>query len=219
MKLKMADKSISHLFKNQKAFANAKRSDTDKTGRNIILKFLGGNWKAWMIQETLIFIDDYKEYLDKELASCETLEELKLTDKSISKLFKNQQAFAAAKRNDKYEIACGHHRLSALKELGIKETEITVEDYTNERMIQIMGEENLDWSTSPPVIIQTVQIAKEYLDGELAKYETYEEFCAGKNTSTNFGKIKGHAFSNLKNKGVGRAFLKVPSAHSYRLSG
>ena len=31
----------------------------------------------------------------------ETLEELKLTEQTLSKLFKNQQAFSAAKRQDK----------------------------------------------------------------------------------------------------------------------
>jgi hypothetical protein len=41
-----------------------------------------------------------KNFLDKELAKYDTWEELKLTNKSISKLFKNQQAFSAAKRED-----------------------------------------------------------------------------------------------------------------------
>ncbi len=43
--LKMANASISHLFDNEKAFANAKRKDTNGVGRETILKFLGGNWK------------------------------------------------------------------------------------------------------------------------------------------------------------------------------
>lgn len=42
-----SDKSVQCLFGNQTAFTEAK---TKGVGRRIILKFLGGNWKAWMIQ-------------------------------------------------------------------------------------------------------------------------------------------------------------------------
>ncbi len=80
------------------------------------------------------------------------------------------------KHNGKYELACGHHRWFALKELGLKKIEVTVEDYSDGKMIQIMAEENLDWSTSPAVTTQTIQTAKEYIDGELLKYEDWKEF-------------------------------------------
>lgn len=45
-------------------------------------------------------------------------------------------------------------------------------------MVQIMAEENLDWSTSPAVINETVLAAKEFLDAELAKYETIKKLPA-----------------------------------------
>ena len=41
-------------------------------------------------------------------------------------------------------------------------------------MIQIMAEENLNWSTAPTVMVQTVRATKEFLDAELAKYETWD---------------------------------------------
>jgi hypothetical protein len=46
----MTNKSISHLFDNAKSFSNAKR---DGVGQTTILKFLGGNWKQWIIQDAL----------------------------------------------------------------------------------------------------------------------------------------------------------------------
>ena len=39
--LKMGQKVLSHLFKNQKAFANAKRKDTGGVGEDTLMKFLG----------------------------------------------------------------------------------------------------------------------------------------------------------------------------------
>jgi hypothetical protein len=41
-------------------------------------------------------------------------------------------------------------------------------------MLKIMAEENLNWTTSPAVVNETVLAAKEFLDAELAKYETWE---------------------------------------------
>lgn len=44
-------------------------------------------------------------------------------------------------------------------------------------MIQIMANENMDeWQTSPSVLIETVKVTKQFLDEELAKYKTFEDF-------------------------------------------
>lgn len=79
----------------------------------------------------------------------------------------------ARKRNNKYELAYGHHRWIALQELGIKEIDIPVRDIDDATMVKIMAEENLNWTTTPAVINETVLAAKEFLDGELAKAETW----------------------------------------------
>jgi len=42
--LKLAFRNIGQLFKNQQAFANAKRKDTGGVGEKTIKEFLGGNW-------------------------------------------------------------------------------------------------------------------------------------------------------------------------------
>ncbi len=44
------DKSIRCLFKDEWVFLNVKGKDI---GQTTILKFLGGNWKQWMIQAGL----------------------------------------------------------------------------------------------------------------------------------------------------------------------
>ena len=73
------------------------------------------------------------------------------------------------KRGDKYQLAYGHHRWIALKELGVKEIDVPVRKIDDATMVQIMAEENLNWTSAPAVLIQTVQTAKEFLDAELAK--------------------------------------------------
>jgi len=75
----------------------------------------------------------------------------------------------ARKIGNKFELAYGHHRWIALKELGIEEINIPVRDIDNATMLKIMAEENLNWTTSPAVINETVLAAKEFLDEELAK--------------------------------------------------
>jgi len=68
-------------------------------------------------------------------------------------------------RNGKYQIAYGHHRLIALRELKIKEVDIPVKDISDADMIRIMANENMDdWNLSPAIINETVAVAKEYLD-------------------------------------------------------
>jgi len=79
--------------------------------------------------------------------------------------------------NGKYELACGHHRWYALKELRIEYVEVTIhDDYNDGKMIQVMAEENLDWSTSPVVMTQTIIVAKDFLNKEITKYEILEDF-------------------------------------------
>ena len=77
----------------------------------------------------------------------------------------------ARKKNGRYQIAYGHHRLIAIKELRIKQVDIPVRKLDDATMLRIMAEENLDWSTTPAVINETVLAVKTYLDYEFAKYD------------------------------------------------
>ena len=106
------------------------------------------------------------------------------------------------KRGDKYEIAYGHHRLVALKELGIKEVNLPVKDISDANMIRIMANENMeDWKLTPLVINETISVAKDFLDGELAKYENWEEVPPGLLDSIDLKNRS--AFQNIKTKGAG----------------
>jgi ParB/RepB/Spo0J family partition protein len=77
-------------------------------------------------------------------------------------------------KKGKFQLAYGHHRHIAIQRLKIKEINIPVRELNNAVMIQIMAEENLDWSTSPAVMIQTIISAKEFIDGEISKYKTWD---------------------------------------------
>ncbi len=111
----------------------------------------------------------------------------------------------ARKVNGKYQLAYGHHRLQALKELGIEEIDIPVRELSDATMLQIMAEENLDWSTAPAVMIQTIQAAKDFLDAELAKCETLAH--AGNNTNVKELFTTNSQFQQCKQEGIGRETL------------
>jgi hypothetical protein len=72
----------------------------------------------------------------------------------------------ARKRDGKFQIAYGHHRLVVLREV-LKPTDavdIPVKDLGDAKMLQIMANENMDeWATRPAVIYETVRVAKKFL--------------------------------------------------------
>jgi hypothetical protein len=74
------------------------------------------------------------------------------------------------KATDGYEIAYGHHRWQALKELKIEEIDIPVRDLDNEMMAKIMARENMEeWAHSAMIEQQTVRsIIEAYGRGEIS---------------------------------------------------
>ena len=118
----------------------------------------------------------------------------------------------ARKINGHYEIPAGHHRLVALKELGINEIDIPIRDLSDAMMIKIMAYDNIqDWENRPIVIIETVRVARDFLSSELIKYKTWEEFRSDKfirpiiksepEFRTIYGKLK-------KGEKIGREIIK-----------
>ena len=68
--------------------------------------------------------------------------------------------------NKYYEIAYGHHRLEALRQLynDDKEIDVVVQDLTDEMMLRIMANENDErYNCLPAVIDETVKSARDYL--------------------------------------------------------
>jgi len=110
----------------------------------------------------------------------------------------------AREKNGEIQIAYGHHRLVALRELNIKTIDIPIRKFDDGLMIQIMANENLDtWRTSPAACTETVLVAKEYLDGELAKYESWDH--VNKNINMLFD--SNSQFQNCKKNGVGQTTI------------
>ncbi len=69
----------------------------------------------------------------------------------------------------------------------------------------LMANENFEWHTSPAIVLETVKVARDYLNGELRKYEAWEK-CYDKNITALFAGIKGD-FMHCKKNGVGRAII------------
>ena len=117
----------------------------------------------------------------------------------------------------KYQIAYGHHRLVSLQELKITEVDVPVKDLDDATMIRIMANENLEWSSAPIIINETVLVAKKFLDKELAKYKTWEEaekVSIFTNLFTGWDPIKKRdipnpkaAFGQAKGQGVGQTTI------------
>ena len=109
------------------------------------------------------------------------------------------------KRNGKYQIAYGHHRLAALRELEVENVDVPVRELDDATMLRIMASENLEgWGTNPAVAIETVLATKEFLDGELAKADNLE--CLNESIRALFSGKKGD-FKHCKNGGVGQTTI------------
>lgn len=77
-----------------------------------------------------------------------------------------------------YEIAYGHHRLEALRQLfpdGL-DVEIPVKELDDSTMLRIMANENMEmWSLSPRVVDETVRVTQSYLDEHPDEVRTKDE--------------------------------------------
>ena len=122
------------------------------------------------------------------------------------------------------QIAYGHHRLIALQRLGVEEVDIPVRDLDDATMIKIMANENkTEWSHEDPKIInETVRAARDFLNAELAKYDSYEQACHGGKFTTvifssnsQFMQCKGIDTKTGKMIGVGRDIILNSLAKDY----
>lgn len=83
----------------------------------------------------------------------------------------------ARKNNGKIEIAYGHHRLMALKELFPKGTvvDIPIKNLPDSIMLKIMANENMEqWSLTPKVIDETIRVTYYYLKAHPEEIQTKE---------------------------------------------
>lgn len=73
----------------------------------------------------------------------------------------------ARKQNGNFQIAYGHHRLAAIREImkPTDEVDIPIKELSDALMIKIMANENMDeWKTTPQVIDETVRVTKQFLE-------------------------------------------------------
>jgi hypothetical protein len=104
----------------------------------------------------------------------EKVKELKTSIRETS--FWDNILIRPAPKNGNYEVAYGHHRLIALRELlkegQIKnEVDLPCKDISDAVMVKIMANENLDsWKTTPVVIKETIKTIKDFLDNALKSY-------------------------------------------------
>lgn len=73
----------------------------------------------------------------------------------------------ARKQNGNFQIAYGHHRLAAIREImkPTDEVDIPIKELSDALMIKIMANENMDeWKTTPQVIDETVRVTKRFLE-------------------------------------------------------
>ena len=109
-------------------------------------------------------------------------------------------------KKGKYQLVYGHHRLAALKALGVKETgeDIPCKEFSDSQMLKQMAQENITWDTSTANLIQTVITTKEFLDAELAKYKTWEDLS---NKSIRQLFESEAVWRNTKSKGAGQTTI------------
>lgn len=71
---------------------------------------------------------------------------------------------ARATKDDRYEIAFGHHRIQAAKNVGLKSIPLIIRPLDDREMIQFMGRENLDdYAASFAVLLETWEAAVAYV--------------------------------------------------------
>ena len=115
---------------------------------------------------------------------------------------------ARPKNNDqssgKYQIPFGHHRLVAIRELGIKEIDISVNEISDFNMVLMMVQENMTQrGVSVEMINGTVREVKEFLDSEIMMYESWERV----NELIKSLFESPESFSKTKQTGVGQTTI------------
>ena len=137
-------------------------------------------------------IDEYQ--IDKEKVA-----ELKMSISDTS-FWDN---LLARKHGNEFQIAYGHHRLEALKELKIKEIDIPVRDIDDGMMIKIMANENRDtYKANRSVMIETIKVARDFLRKKIANGWNKDD------KSITIAFQTRDIFERAKSQGVGRDTIK-----------
>lgn len=107
---------------------------------------------------------------------------------------------------EQYELAYGHNRLEALRQLRIEEIDIPIKSISDADMVRIMATENREqYDENQSILIETVQTVKDFLNNELAKYDTIKEVPS--HIMNLLDGTRQEDFARLKSKGVGQTTI------------
>jgi len=119
-----------------------------------------------------------------------------------------------------FQLAFGHTRIEAVKQLGIKEVDIPIKDISDENMLLIMADENKENDDDPSRVNETVAETRKYLNNQFKKYD-YDYKKIPENLKSllkkiDFNSLTGKeitnakiALSNIKTKGVGTPIISA----------
>jgi len=125
------------------------------------------------------------------------------------------RGIVARKATKGYQIAFGHHRLEAIKRLGIARIDIDVADLSDAQMLQYLSDENLNQGGKSPAAVREIVVRAIFmLEGYLKQAKTPEEFCELANiefSATGAGGAgwRANDWARIKNaKTVGKDILR-----------
>lgn len=127
-----------------------------------------------------------------------------------------ENLLARKTKEGEIELAYGHHRIMALKQLvadGMVEYEtikINIRPYTqlsNERMLKIFAQENKDdWGENPQNLCMTVLQLQAHLEGLVRASKDKDQFLK-KVSDVGALRVDDRSFTRMKNHGVGASII------------
>jgi Predicted transcriptional regulators len=135
------------------------------------------------------------------------------------------------KKEGYFQLAYGHTRIEAIRELGIKEIELIIKDKTDMEMLLILADENKENEEEPSRVNETVYAVRKYINLQFEKCEKWEDLAEDitsrlflKDLSTPTDKHhtkegnKKIKFSNIKTKGPGAGTIYDFLGHDWSKS-
>jgi ParB/Sulfiredoxin domain len=125
-----------------------------------------------------------------------------------------------------YELAYGHHRLAAMKKIGMKSAEFIIQDIDDWGMLTAMVDENeSQQNQTPELVYENIEAGINFLEPVIKKCETLDQYRAvvprgtvgNDNRPEDYQKIRNAVLSG---EGLGVKFLsrELPGKGSARPS-
>ena len=141
-------------------------------------------------------------------------EQVSRLEQSFTEL-RQYDALPARKVGNRYQIACGHHRLEAMRNLNFKTVELNIGPRTEDDMIKIMILENATQrGHNEAAMFDSVSAVTERVAYELLRWDTWEDFQAQSPMFTNETVKSKRSWETARNmlmagQGVGREIIRA----------